>query len=1012
MRNAIRAAWGLAALEWLSATSGCGESEPPAFTYYDQRVAPVLEVGCAQQTTGCHVATSQGTASGNLDLTSYEGLLQREDVLPAAGPYAVGQLLLKGGDPLQVPVQTFDPPDPSAPDRRFAVVTTDVRHAGGRTLREGSEGYARLKSWIAQGYTRDGAPTEPLSVSEGACRPVPGVHRGFDPAAVPADAESYQSFVRDVQPVLVERCAGSTCHGNPIADLYISCGTSEAQARWNYFASVAHADVTPALSELLRRPLAKQRGGTFHEGGTVFATTEDPGYVRLRAWIEALTTRAPEVVRYRPEDEGERFFGNYVQPMLVKKGCMFGNCHSPAMFHELRLRTGSQGVFSRIAFDRNYDMAKLLLSVESADPNDSRIISKNLSPPERGGRGLAHRGGALLEDFGAPARKEDCAAVDVTKEPIDGVAAYCVLVAWHALERRLATERGQIDSGNEHALLYVSRPLGVGDPRDFDSYRPNADLLRAPLTLGADGRPSLGVGTSLLAGCGLSVASADIRGVAVSWDAKRIAFGARTAADRPLRLYEADADGGNCAPLSDVSLPELQKSGILLHDFDPAYAPDGRLVFASTRGNLTSGQSPTRTPSQLAPNANLYVHDPGMRSLRQLTFLSNQELQPSFMADGRMISTTEKRAADFLQLAGRRQNIDGGDYHPLFGQRASVGFELATEIVELADRNLALVAAPHGAADGAGTIAIINRSIGPDQDDRDPTDRLYLHSLRIPAPGAFDGQSGAFRSPAALPSRWLVCSCDPAARDLRAGGFDFDLCALDPVSGEVVRLGGVAGRAEVEAVAVYPRQNYGMFDSRPDEVNGHTRIEPGADDAIVHMLDFPLLSTLLFSNTRTSRPIDPRIVAFEVFSPIPPPVEARSFDALPAERVVTDAFGRVYVHNESLGRVPLEQDGSARVRLPGGRPLVLGLLGAGGSRLSFEEGAPFRGEMLQREEIAYFPGERANQGFKRSLFDGMCGGCHGPVSGRELDVAVDIDVLTSASKTLALQRGHHDLVGR
>jgi hypothetical protein len=37
----------------------------------------------------------------------------------------------------------------------------------------------------------------------------------------------------------------------------------------------------------------------------------------------------------------------------------------------------------------------------------------------------------------------------------------------------------------------------------------------------------------------------------------------------------------------------------------------------------------------------------------------------------------------------------------------------------------------------------------------------------------------------------------------------------------------------------------------------------------------------------------------------------------------------------------------------------------------------------------------------RKLFNGVCAGCHGSVSGRELDIAVDVDVLTSASLTLA-----------
>jgi hypothetical protein len=997
---------------WLVlACSACETPEPPAFTFYDDRIAPVMEVGCVQQTTGCHVAREDQTAVGNLDLSSYDALMRREDVLPATGPYTVGQLLLKGGSAIQVPVQTIDPPDPSAPERLFVPITTDVRHAGGELLQEGSEGYAALKAWVGEGYRRDGRVDEALVENEGPCRSGPGSHPRFDPKQAPEDQASYEAFVRSAQPVLLERCAGSSCHGTQVADLYLTCGDTEEELRWNYFISLAHLDPSVSLSELLRRPLSTLRGGVYHEGGNVFRDTEDVGYRALRKWVEDIVARVPELVRYTPEDEGLRYFGNYVQPMLVKKGCMFQNCHSNAMFHDLRLRGGAQGTFAPIAFEKNYDLSRRLLALESPDPNASRLIAKNLFPPESGSVGIAHRGGALLEDFAAPASAAACADFDITAQPLDQASAYCVLVAWHALERELSIAKGEIDPGPEHALLWVSRPLDVGDVRDFDRYRPGADLVRASLTLDDAGRPTLGAPTSLLAGCGLEVATADVRGPAVSWDGSEIAFAARSSAQAPLRLYRAAQDGSGCAPIAGISAAAASQNGILTHDFDPAFAPDGQLVFASTRGHLDGGygfDGPTRTRSTLAPNANLYVYDG--KAVRELTFLNNQELMPSFMGDGRAIFTTEKREPEFFQLAGRRQNLDGGDYHPLFAQRPSVGFEMATEIVELPSRDLALVAAPFGAKHGAGTIVIVNRSIGPDQDDRDPRDKLYVRSMRFPRPGAFDKQLGAFRSPAPLPSRMLIVSCDPDAMSLTADAIDFDLCVLDPYGNTLEVVGGEAGRADIEAVAIYARVNHGVFESRIDEANAHTRIEPGQKDAEVVYSDFPMIATLLFSNTREGRPIDPRLAGFEVLESLPPPSSAQSFDDLPKEKVVEDDFGRVYVDYDLLGSVPLYADGSAKIRIPGGHPVVLRMLDERGRALSFEAGAPFSGEQILREEAQFYPGERANQSFPRRLFNGMCGGCHGSITGYELDVAVDVDVLTSASENVAQQSPAVNLV--
>jgi hypothetical protein len=79
----------------------------------------------------------------------------------------------------------------------------------------------------------------------------------------------------------------------------------------------------------------------------------------------------------------------------------------------------------------------------------------------------------------------------------------------------------------------------------------------------------------------------------------------------------------------------------------------------------------------------------------------------------------------------------------------------------------------------------------------------------------------------------------------------------------------------------------------------------------------------------------------------------------------------------------------------------LAVLGPDGQALQFGADAPFSGAMRQREELQFYPGERGRQSMPRRLFNGVCGGCHGSVSGRELDVVVNPDVLSSASVTLA-----------
>jgi hypothetical protein len=993
----------------------CDDTLPPDSSFYDQRIGPVLDNSCARQTGACHLDDGTGRAMGNLDLGSFDALMRRRDVLPPHGPYSLGVLLLKGGAQVDVPVETLS----GEPVR----ITTDIRHNAGQTIALGSSGFAEIKRWIETGFTRTGvAPTGTVD-NIGACRNGVGTARGFHPTADPADAEAFEAFVRDVQPTLLESCAGGACHGSEFADLYLTCGDTEEERRWNFFVTVQHLNTPASTSELLRRPLAALRGGTYHEGGDVFAGTDDPGYQRLAAWAEDVVGRRPDLLQPEEVDEGLAFFADRVQPALVRKGCMFLNCHSPAMFHDLRLRGGSQGTFSRIATHENYEISRLLMGLESDDPNQARMIAKNLFRPSAqapGSQGLAHRGGALFEDFGGQrvTTPEDCAPYDVDGGDLDDVPAYCILVRWHQIERARFTDalaaRGVPEAGALRGLVWVRRPPGTGDVRDFDTFRGGADLLMAPVTVDAGGDATLGETVSLLGGCGLGAAP-DVRNPTVDWDADRIAFAARSSASEPLRLHWVRPDGSDCGPIPGVAPARDEENGILTHDFDPAFAPDGRLVFASTRGNLDRGrypyEGPTRTPAAMQPNANLYLFDPSGADLRQLTFLLNQEVSTSFMADGRVIFTTEKREPDFHMLALRRQNLDGGDYHPLFAQRHSVGFDAATEVVELPNRNLAFVAAPLSASDGAGTIVLVNRSIGIDQGDRDPDDLAHIHAMTIPAAGVrWEGfpdvpvrnarDRGVFRSPTPLPTGRLVVSCALEAQSLTAGPYAFNLCELDPASGALRTLGGDGGTADVEAVAVYARPALEVFASRPDEANGTTRVVAGEHDAVVHVLDMQMMASLLFSNTREGRPLDPRIGGFEVLEVRPPPPSATSFADVAGD-VVEDAFGQVFVDYRPLGGVPLHPDGSAKIRLPGGLPFLLRMTNAGGSPLTFLEGAPFEGEMIQREQMQFYPGERANQSLPRRFFNGLCGGCHGSLSGRELDVAVDVDVLTGASRTMA-----------
>ena len=198
--------------------------------------------------------------------------------------------------------------------------------------------------------------------------------------------------------------------------------------------------------------------------------------------------------------------------------------------------------------------------------------------------------------------------------------------------------------------------------------------------------------------------------------------------------------------------------------------------------------------------------------------------------------------------------------------------------------------------------------------------------------------------------------------------------------------------------ARFPRR---IYRSRLDEPNGHVLMFEDKQEAEIHVLDFPVLASLLFQNTPTGRQIDPEISTFNVYEDMPPPLEVDSMDK-GGSFVANDAFGQVYVRRRLLGTAAVEADGSTKLSVPGGVPIVLELPP---TKLSQEKGLP----RVQREAMSFSPGEYAHQSFRANLFDGLCGSCHGSISGRPIDAALQPDFVTQASSTLSRFKGSFDM---
>jgi hypothetical protein len=966
----------LAPLVWPLLLLACSKQTPAERHYYDQHIQPVFNSFCVGNTSPCHrIDDATQTAAGNLDLSSFEGVQKRRDVLRNYGVYPQPLLLLKA-----LPEEAVLIP------YRGKLLTSEIRHVGGKPLQASSDAFFEIKRWIDNGATRDGlAPTALAKSGSGGCAsqplesPVPAVNR---------NTQAYQKFQSDVGPWLKSSCAFSNCHSSPQADFYLTCGDTDEQRDANYLRAASFVALGTARvdeSELLLRPLSPKAGGLDLTGGTFFSTRDEDAWRQLRDWAEQYRlTPEPE----RTRSPGETFFTDNVMPVMIKRGCSLETCHSPSGFNDFRLRPGTVGFISPLALHRNYEATlHEFMSLDSPDVRQSRLVKKNLFL--KSSVGIEHRGGALLEGPG-PDSTNPCPA---TFDPATATAL-CTLAEWHRIERQdHAAEVSPLAMGNVVPLAFVLRPADGDAAVEFDTFRGGADLRLADATIGAGGRvEALTNARSALGPClGLAGRSdLDIRGPEWSADASKLAFAVREGEGGGLDLWLLQNPGAAGASCRKLTSDNGRRQGpVRVHNFDPVFAPDGSLVFASTRrGNLTL--------KRMLPNADLYRVGPDLNfgSVDTVTVLSGSELAPAFMYNGQLTFTAEKATPSFYQLSGRRINWDLTDYHPLLGQRAqsddtfgnprpSVGYQQATEIREGLDRNFLLILSDAGALGGGGALAVFNRSVGPFEEGRD--DVPFLHAMVLPDPAASGraGTRGVYRSPASLPDGEILASYAANVGDPARDVPRYDLVGVHPRNGARRMLLAGGASSLVEATLGFKRAGRLLFRNVPQLVFGGGA--GGDGEAVVHFPDLPTLATLLDANLRRGRNVAAMdrarfLAVYDVSAPA---------SATPDPSMLMGSE-RVYTQRQLLGVAALESDGSLKVALPARKPLIFELQDSGRQVV-----------FTMREEHQLGPGEHISPGVPRKLFNGVCAGCHGSLSGREPDIAVTADALTGATQSLS-----------
>ncbi len=370
------------------------------------------------------------------------------------------------------------------------------------------------------------------------------------------------------------------------------------------------------------------------------------------------------------------------------------------------------------------------------------------------------------------------------------------------------------------------------------------------------------------------------------------------------------------------------------------------------------------------------------------------------MREGRVTMTTEKVSDGFYQLSGRRINWDLTDYHPLLAQRKdslyvtsedlttpspSIGYSSATDIREAANGDFLMIlsdtqntGAP-AEPGAAGALAIFSRSVGPFEQGR--ATEGYLRAMRIVGDPAATGRAGSARRlppPRLAPDgRIMAAYTNDGGATLRDRGGRSAPPATTPHTTLIT--GGDAARGSTPCSPTSTRRA-SVYQNRRQLVFGGDAAAGDAEHAVLHIPDAPMTFTLLTGNLRRGRPVE----------------QFRDARTSPSRRGAARPSGTCMTGGNGI----YENRSDARPRRAGGRRLGAHAAAVEDRRRARAPGtSPAARSSRWVRSTSSGPASATSMGVRQELFDAVCGGCHGSISGRELDVAVTPDALTSASKS-------------
>jgi len=251
-------------------------------------------------------------------------------------------------------------------------------------------------------------------------------------------------------------------------------------------------------------------------------------------------------------------------------------------------------------------------------------------------------------------------------------------------------------------IAYVKRPINaqsmnsvVGNPTDSVTFHPGGDLYVRDIS--SPSAAEQNITSAYTQGRG------DVSDPEVSYDGKKILFSMKGPRDATWNIWEYDRDAKTLRRIIPDDAVANQGD-----DVDPAYLPDGRIVFSSNRQQKTVQTVGYRYVDEYDRETStvLHVMNADGTGIEQISFNQSHDRNPTVLMDGRLLYSRWDHVGGRNQFTIFHANLDGTGLFVHYGAHSQVNSYLHPR--EMPDGRIMSDAMPLSRTNEGGALLIID----------------------------------------------------------------------------------------------------------------------------------------------------------------------------------------------------------------------------------------------------------------------------------------------------------------